>query len=269
MSDTMALKDNYYHILGIDQRAGPEEIKQAYRQLALKYQPDRNPGDMAAEERFKLMSEAYAVLTDPVKRSQYDRTLAPDFDHRREPDHGFTYTQEDILRDFFSSPDARQAFRDLSQEFKRFGFRFDEKFLQRLFFGGRGFFFSGIFFTGPFFGRMQRRQRPISESSRRIGLWGRVGQIIKQKAQQLIGPSKQTLVANESDIKFNLTISEAQAASGMQAQVAYKRNGRTSKISVRIPPGTRDGARLRLKNMGRHRSDGTRGDLYLHIRVSS
>ena len=66
-------KQDYYEILGIKRDAKPEEIKKAYRRLARKYHPDVNPGDKTAEERFKLMSEAHDVLSDPKKRSVYDR----------------------------------------------------------------------------------------------------------------------------------------------------------------------------------------------------
>src|SRR5215211_6187271 len=66
-------KQDYYEILGIKRDAQPDEIKKAYRRLARKYHPDVNPGDKAAEERFKLMSEAHDVLSDPKKRSVYDR----------------------------------------------------------------------------------------------------------------------------------------------------------------------------------------------------
>ena len=69
----MAAKQDYYEILGVKRDAKPEEIKKAYRRLARKYHPDVNPGDKAAEERFKLMSEAHDVLSDPKKRSVYDR----------------------------------------------------------------------------------------------------------------------------------------------------------------------------------------------------
>jgi molecular chaperone DnaJ len=66
-------KQDYYEILGLKRDAKPEEIKKAYRRLARKYHPDVNPGDKAAEERFKAMSEAHDVLSDPKKRSVYDR----------------------------------------------------------------------------------------------------------------------------------------------------------------------------------------------------
>src|SRR6266480_1624581 len=66
-------KEDFYKILGVKKDAKPEEIKKAYRRLARKYHPDVNPGDKAAEDRFKQMSEAFDVLSDPKKRKVYDR----------------------------------------------------------------------------------------------------------------------------------------------------------------------------------------------------
>ncbi len=68
----MEYKD-YYKILGVDKNATQEEIRKAYRKLALKYHPDRNPGDKAAEEKFKEITEANEVLSDPEKRKKYDQ----------------------------------------------------------------------------------------------------------------------------------------------------------------------------------------------------
>lgn len=69
----MAEKRDYYEVLGVSRDASEDEIKVAYRKLAIKYHPDRNPGDKAAEEKFKEAAEAYEVLHDPQKRQQYDQ----------------------------------------------------------------------------------------------------------------------------------------------------------------------------------------------------
>jgi curved DNA-binding protein len=83
---------DYYKALGVARNCSPEEIKKVYRKLALKYHPDRTKGDKEAEERFKQISEAYAVLSDKEKRQQYDTFGAAGFQQR--------YSQEDIFRNF-------------------------------------------------------------------------------------------------------------------------------------------------------------------------
>jgi len=69
----MAEKRDYYEVLGLQKGASDDEIKKAFRKMALKYHPDKNPGDKAAEEKFKEANEAYEVLSDPDKKSKYDR----------------------------------------------------------------------------------------------------------------------------------------------------------------------------------------------------
>src|SRR2546421_12244683 len=73
----MAPRPDYYKTLGVGKNASEEEIKKAYRKLARQYHPDRNAGDKKAEERFKEISQAHDVLSDPDKRKQYDRGTGP------------------------------------------------------------------------------------------------------------------------------------------------------------------------------------------------
>jgi molecular chaperone DnaJ len=96
-------KRDYYQLLGVNRSANDEELKKAYRKLALKFHPDRNPGDKQAEEKFKEASEAYQVLTDPEKRGQYDRFGHAAFGNGRPFAGGFDFTSgfEDIFGDIF------------------------------------------------------------------------------------------------------------------------------------------------------------------------
>src|SRR3954466_6865443 len=75
-------KRDYYEVLGIQKGCSEEEIKKCYRKLAVKYHPDKNPGDKEAEEKFKELGEAYEVLCDPQKRSAYDQFGHAAFDRR-------------------------------------------------------------------------------------------------------------------------------------------------------------------------------------------
>src|SRR4026207_182731 len=75
-------KRDYYEVLGLAREAGDEDIKKAYRKLAIKYHPDKNPGDKSAEEKFKELGEAYEALSDPQKRAAYDQYGHSAFDPR-------------------------------------------------------------------------------------------------------------------------------------------------------------------------------------------
>jgi curved DNA-binding protein len=95
------MAEDYYKTLGIDRSSSADEIKKAYRKLALKFHPDRNPGNKEAEEQFKKISEAYAVLSDQEKKKQYDTFGSQAFSQK--------FSQEDIFRNF----DFSSIFRDL------------------------------------------------------------------------------------------------------------------------------------------------------------
>jgi curved DNA-binding protein len=86
------MKKNYYDILGVPKTANADQIKAAYRKKAKEFHPDRNPGDKSAEDKFKEVSEAYAVLSDEAKRKKYDTFGAENFAQ--------SYSSDDILRDF-------------------------------------------------------------------------------------------------------------------------------------------------------------------------
>ena len=137
---------DYYEVLGVKKDSSAQDIKKAYRKLAMKYHPDRNKGNKEAEEKFKKLSEAYAVLSDPEKRKQYDTFGESGFQQR--------YSQEDIFRGF-----------DLGDILKEFGlggmggnFRAS---------GGQGSPFETFFFQGggPGAGGAHRTaQQPVKGS---------------------------------------------------------------------------------------------------------
>ncbi|MEM1179904.1 MAG: DnaJ domain-containing protein, partial [Acidobacteriota bacterium] len=91
----MSTKRDYYEVLGVGREAPAAEIKKAYRKLAIQFHPDKNPGDAAAEEKFKEAAEAYAVLSDTEKRARYDR-----FGHQSAGGAGFSGFDADIFGDF-------------------------------------------------------------------------------------------------------------------------------------------------------------------------
>jgi molecular chaperone DnaJ len=97
----MATAD-YYELLGVSRDATEADVKKAFRQLAMKHHPDRNPGDKVAEERFKAINEAYAVLSDPDKRAQYDRFGRVDLPPGGIDLGGFGDLFEDIFEGFFT-----------------------------------------------------------------------------------------------------------------------------------------------------------------------
>jgi curved DNA-binding protein len=106
------MAEDYYKILGVNRTADATEIKKAYRKLAMKFHPDHAKGDKTAEEKFKKISEAYAVLSDKEKRQEYDTFGSEGFRQR--------FSQEDIFRGF-----------DINDILREFGFGGDT-------FGGAG-----------------------------------------------------------------------------------------------------------------------------------
>jgi curved DNA-binding protein len=265
----------YYKILDLSANASEEEIRKAYRRLALIYHPDRNPGDATAEERFKEIAEAYGVLMDPAKRAAFDR-LRDTSSSRQQGVSGFGFSQEEILRDLFRDPRFNQTFHDLFQEFQQAGFRFDQRFFNQAFFGGHGVF--GAFVWGPGDRRPIRvrvRPQPQPEIDRQPDdAGGRqppgfLRQLGRKISSFLRGVPK-ALPAGSSldlDLNFNLTVNPTVAREGTWVQIALARDTGQETLRVRIPPHTRSGTRLRLRGKGQQQNAAV-GDLYLTIHLA-
>ena len=273
------MKD-YYRILGVSDNASQEDIKKAFRTLAFKHHPDTNPGnEKQAEEQFKEINEAYGVLGDRTKRQQYDFARKTPFAGVGYDTgyQGFQYSQQDIFRDTFSN---RAAFYELSRMFAQAGLRFDQDFLNRTFFSGSGFVFQ--FFTSPS-GTSTRtykagnrtnseqhypdtslsayKPNPIERLFYKI-----TAKIGSYALRKLFGFRYESPATQNLDLHIELEVSPAEAATGCEQPVTYKRDKKTKKLMVKIPAGVKSGAKIRLKGMGTIDNKKS-GDLYLHIKV--
>jgi DnaJ-class molecular chaperone len=207
---------DYYEVLGVQRTASDREIKAAFRKLARRHHPDVNPGDPAAAERFKEINEAREVLGDPEKRSRYDQ-LGPEW--RREE-----------ARQPAGGPDASPFGRGVRVEY-----RTDD--LDDLFGADNPF---SDFYDDVFGG------------DRRAGRRGGFG----------AGP-----MAGE-DVEAEAAITLEEAYRGTARTLALETLDGARRIEVRIPPGARDGARVRAAGQGTEgRDGGPPGDLYLRVRV--
>jgi curved DNA-binding protein len=282
----MATRD-YYDILGVNKSASDEELKKAYRKLAMKYHPDRNPNKKEAEERFKELNEAYAVLSDKEKRKQYDTFGQEGFRQR--------FSQEDIFRGF----DFEDIFSNL------FGGRGRREFRS----GGRGGFdFSDLFGRGGYqdMGRMPQKgedmyyEWPITLEEAAFGGEKKVSLPKGGKVEEIyvkippgIPSGKKLRVAGKGAVGRNggspgdlylqisirnhpIFIKEGDDLI-VEKEIAFSEAvlGTTMEVptlegmkKVKVPPGTQCHTKMRLKGLGVPRFQGTgRGDEFVKVIV--
>ena len=264
----MTEKRNYYEILGVPKNASKDAIKDAYRKLALQYHPDRNKSP-EAEEKFKEISEAYAVLSDDGKRQQYDTLGEPGFDQR--------YSREDIFR----GADFDSIFRDMGVS-SGFGDLFN------VFFGGRDFEERQEVIRGRDLrcevnitleeaasGVEKEIDIPRIERCEVCGGSGAAPGTSVQTCPKCKGSGK---VQNKSRSGFGtfVQVVPCSACKGRgQIVVSPCRNckgkgrvKRERKITVKIPVGITEGYQLRLEGQGEAPTgEGPSGDLYILIHM--
>lgn len=257
-------KKDYYDVLGINKDADKREIKKAYRKLALKYHPDKNPSK-EAEEKFKEISEAYAVLSDDEKRQMYDQYGHAGIDQQ--------YSSEDIFRNA-----------DFGDIFRGMGFDFQDIFDQ--FFGGGGFsrgrrqrrgadlrYDTEITLEQAYKGIDKEIRIPRTESCDVCGgsgakpgteadtcpQCGGRGQV-RQSRRTAFGMFTQVTPCPRCHGQGVFIKDKCKKCKGT-GQIQVTRN-----ISIHIPAGVTDGSQLRLAKEGESGSGGT-GDLYVVIHV--
>ena len=250
---------DFYRVLEVAGDATPKNIKEAYRKLAFQYHPDRNRGNPAAVEKMKELNEAYAVLSDPRKRRDYDtvreRYGPSGYDRFRQ-----SYSEQDIFR----GSDIDQIFEEMC---RTFGFRsFDEIFRESY---GQGYgtfefrrpgvFGRGFIFFGPAYGRGYP-----PGAGRSLEMFpGSLGKLTGYLLKKMMGIKE---AARGKDWYNTITVDPRRAHEGEKVKYFHRR--RSKELVVTIPSGIRDGQKIRLKGMGAFGQDGGEsGDLYLTVQI--
>ncbi|MDQ3283114.1 MAG: J domain-containing protein [Acidobacteriota bacterium] len=268
----MAEKD-YYEILGVKKTAAENEIKKAYRDLAKKFHPDKNKGNKEAENRFKEISEAYAVLSDPEKRSQYDRLGREAFGPGgANPFAGFDFSQ------FMGGGGGGRSRRTTSRRGNTQTMDFTDIFGD-LFGGGGG--------GGGFEAEPQELQAEVAIDFRDAILGATIslnvgGETVKVKIPEGIGDGQKMRVRRGNqplqltvrvrphplferkgdDIHIDLPITVGEAIRGAEVEVPTIHGA----SRIRIPAGTQAGRTMRLTGKGVKKKTGA-GDQYVKIMI--
>jgi DnaJ-class molecular chaperone len=249
----MEQKD-YYLTLGLEKDATSQQIKEAYRKLALQYHPDRNEGDTGALEKMKELNEAYAVLSDAEKKGRYD-SMRQEFGSHAYDRFRQRYTEQDIFR----GSDINQVFEEMARTFGFRGFEdvFEKSYGQgfRTFeFRQPGMFGRGFIYVGSPFGRRYDEQQVSPPQGVFPGVLGKVLNFALKRMLK-VGPTE-----DARDVHDAIAL-DAQVAEG-GGQVSFIDRRTSQQLIIKIPPGVKEGQKIRLRGKGQGG-----GDLYLSVEI--
>ncbi|MBW1917567.1 MAG: molecular chaperone DnaJ [Deltaproteobacteria bacterium] len=249
-------KADYYEVLGVNRDADADEIKRAYRRQALKYHPDRNPGDQQAEEKFKEAAEAYEVLIDPGKRRLYDQ-------------YGHAGLRDVQFGGFSDFADIFSSFDDIFEDFFGFGRRQARRQPRQ---GADLLYNLEISFLDAVFGLetdIEISKSVICETCRGSGV--KPGS--QRRTCSFCGGRGQ-VSQTRGFFRVNTTCPHCRGTGSMITDPCTQCQGRgrvkqKKKVNLKIPPGVDNGTRLRLRNEGSTGEyGGPPGDLYIDLRVT-